>query len=127
AVALDGRDANAQVFQVRDGVLSDRQSFYLANETERDVAEAAEEFMLQYYGGHMSIPALLVVQRELAGRPALGDALASRREGPVELRAAERGEKRRILELAERNALLALDQEKLRSERRRQGRVEALE
>jgi len=127
AVAVDGRDANAQVFQVRDGVLSDRQSFYLSNETERGMAEVAEEFMLQYYGGHMSIPALLVVQRELAERPALVDALASRRGGPVELRAAERGEKRRILELAERNAHLALDQERLRSERRRQGRVDALE
>ena len=127
AVAVDGRDANAQVFQVRDGVLSDRQSFYLANETEREPAEVGEEFMLQYYGGHASIPALLVVQRELAGRGALADALASRRSGPVELRAAERGEKRRILELAERNARLALDQEQLRSERRRQSRVEALE
>jgi excinuclease ABC subunit C len=127
AVAVDGREANAQVFQVRDGVLSDRQSFYLSNETERGVAEVAEEFMLQYYSGHMSIPALLIVQRELGGHPALADALASRRDGPVELRAAERGEKRRILELAERNARLALDQERLRSERRRQSRVEALE
>ncbi len=127
AVALDGKEANAQVFQVRDGVLSDRQSFYLSNETERDLAEVAEEFMLQYYGGQISIPALLVVQREAGERDALAAALASRREGPVELRAAERGEKRRILELAERNARLALDQDKLRSERRRQGRVEALE
>jgi excinuclease ABC subunit C len=127
AVALDGREANAQVFQVRDGVLSDRQSFYLSNETERDLGEVAEEFMLQYYGGQISIPALLVVQRELEERPALEAALSSRREGPVELRAAERGEKRRILELADRNARLALDQDKLRTERRRQGRVEALE
>ena len=127
AVALDGREANAQVFQVRDGVLSDRQSFYLSNETERDPGEVAEEFMLQYYGGQISIPALIVVQREIGERPALEAALASRREGPVEVRAAERGEKRRILELAERNARLALDQERLRSERRRQGRVEALE
>ena len=127
AVALDGRDANAQVFQVRDGVLSDRQSFYLANETERELAEVAEEFMLQYYAAHISIPALLVVQGELADRAALAQALASRRGGPVELRAAERGEKRRILDLAERNARLALDQERLRSERRRQGRVDALE
>ena len=62
-----------------------------------------------------------------AGLEALAEALASRRGGPVELRAAERGDKRRILELAERNARLALDQERLRSERRRQGRVEALE
>src|SRR5271169_3184635 len=65
AVALDGREANAQVFQVRDGVLSDRQSFYLSNETERGVAEVAEEFMLQFYASHMSIPTLLIVQREL--------------------------------------------------------------
>jgi excinuclease ABC subunit C len=131
AVAVDGREANAQVFQVRDGVLSDRQSFYLSNETERELAEVAEEFMLQYYGGQISIPALLVTQRELGveggAGAALADALSSRRGGPVELRAAERGEKRRILELAERNARLALDQEKLRSERRRQGRVDALD
>jgi excinuclease ABC subunit C len=127
AVAVEGREANAQVFQVRDGVLSDRQSFYLANETERDPGEVGEEFMLQYYGGQNSIPALLVAQSELAGRPALADALSRRREGPVELRAAERGEKRRILELARRNALLALDQDRLRSERRRQSRVEAVE
>jgi excinuclease ABC subunit C len=132
AVAVDGREANAQVFQVRDGVLSDRQSFYLSNETERDVAEVAEEFMLQFYAAHMSIPPLLVVQRELfqddaSAHAALAEALASRRGGPVELRAAERGEKRRILELAERNARLALDEERLRAERRRSSRVEALE
>jgi excinuclease ABC subunit C len=127
AVAVDGREANAQIFQVRDGVLSDRQSFYLSNETERSAAEVAEEFMLQYYAGHMSIPALLVVQREVDERAALADALASRRAGPVELRAAERGEKRRILELAERNALLALETDRLKSERRRQSRVEAVE
>jgi excinuclease ABC subunit C len=133
AVALDGRDANAQVFQVRDGVLSDRQSFYLSNEAERELAEVTEEFMLQYYGGGASIPALLVVQAELGSdapdglRPALAQALSSRRDGPVELRVAERGEKRRILELARRNALLALDQERLRSERRRESRVQALE
>jgi excinuclease ABC subunit C len=130
AVAIDGREANAQVFQIRDGVLTDRQSFYLSNETEGGVADVAEEFMLQYYAGHLSIPALIVVQRELASAADAGplaQALASRRDGPVEIRPAERGEKRRILELAHRNALLALDQERLRAERRRQTRVDALE
>jgi len=127
AVAVDGRDANAQVFQVRDGVLSDRHSFYLSNETERGIAEVGEEFMLQYYGGPTSIPALLVVQREVAERPVLAEALSRRRDGPVELRGSERGDKHRILELAHRNALLALDQERLRDERRHQRRAEALE
>jgi excinuclease ABC subunit C len=45
----------------------------------------------------------------------------------VEVRYAERGDKRRILELAQRNARLALDQDRLRSERRRSQRIEALD
>jgi excinuclease ABC subunit C len=127
AIAVEGTEANAQVFQVRDGVLSDRQGFYLENEAGDDLPAVAEAFLLQYYGSAMMIPPLLIVQREVGAPPALAEALAARRGGPVELRAAERGDKRRILELAERNARLALDQEKLRSERRRQQRVEALE
>jgi excinuclease ABC subunit C len=127
AVDVEAGEANAQVFQIRDGVLADRQSFYLDNEAGGDVVDVAEAFILQYYSSAMSIPPLLVVQREVGGRPALTEALSARRDGLVEIRAAERGDKRRILELAERNARLALDQERLRSERRRQQRVEALD
>ncbi|MGH2834971.1 MAG: excinuclease ABC subunit UvrC [Solirubrobacteraceae bacterium] len=152
AVAVSGRDANAQVFQVRDGVLSDRHSFYLSNEAEREVGEVAEEFMLQYYGGPTSIPALIVVQGELLAREeaadsgartgapsggngapsgsrgeVLSEALAQRRSGPVRLHAAERGDKHRILDLAIRNARLALESERLRDERRHQRRAEALD
>jgi excinuclease ABC subunit C len=127
AVAVQDGEANAQVFQVRDGVLSDRQSFYLDNEAGGDVADVAEAFILQYYASAMMVPPLLIVQRELGPTPALAQALSERRGSPVEIRAAERGDKRRILELADRNARLALDQERLRSERRRQQRVEALD
>ncbi len=108
-------------------MLSDRQSFYLDNEAGGTLAEVAEAFILQYYANAMSVPPLLVVQRELSDVSALEQALSDRRDGAVEIRAAERGDKRRILDLAERNAKLALDQEKLRSERRRQQRVEALD
>jgi excinuclease ABC subunit C len=130
AVAVDGSDANAQVFQVRDGVLSDRQSFYLDNQAEQSPARVAEEFVLQYYASALSIPSLLVVQTEFEDGSALdvlAEILAERRGGSVEIRAAERGGKRRILDLAERNAQLALDQEKLKTERRRQQRVESLD
>ena len=127
AVAVSETEANAQVFQVRDGVLSDRQSFYLDNAAGGEIADVAEAFILQYYASAMSVPPLLVVQREVGQAPALAEALSARRGTGVEIRAAERGDKRRILELAERNASLALDQEKLRSERRRQQRVEALD
>ena len=128
-VAVDGMEANAQVFQVRDGVLSDRQSFYLDNQGEQEPAIVAEEFLLQYYTSALAIPALVVVGQELVAGSELGvmsELLTERRGGAVEIRAAERGGKLRILELAGRNARLALDQEKLKAERRRQQRVEAL-
>jgi excinuclease ABC subunit C len=127
AVAVNDSEANAQVFQVRDGVLSDRQNFYLDNAADASVGEVAEAFILQYYASAIAIPPLVVVQRDLADTTALAEALGERRGAKVEIRPAERGDKRRILELAERNARLALDQEKLRSERRRQQRVEALD
>jgi excinuclease ABC subunit C len=127
AVATADGEANAQVFQVRDGVLSDRQSFYLENAAEQEPGEVIEAFILQYYAASLSVPSLVVVQQHPSDLEALSAALSERRGSHVEVRASERGAKLRILELADRNARLALDQEKLRSERQRQQRVEALD
>jgi excinuclease ABC subunit C len=69
----------------------------------------------------------VIVTREVRDTAALGEALSERRGGKVEVRHAERGDKRRIFELAQRNARLALDQDRLRSERRRSQRIEALD
>ncbi len=127
AVAVEGSEANAQVFQVRDGLLAERHGFYLANETEAEEAEVTEEFLAQYYSAAPTVPRLVVVgpaMRERAGL--LAEALSARRGGPVEVRVSERGSKRRLRELAERNAVLALAQDKLRQERQRSQRVDAL-
>ena len=120
AVAVEGAEANAQVFQVRDGILAERHGFYLANEAERDEAEVTEEFLAQYYSAAPAVPRLVVVGPALRERAELlAEALSARRGGPVEVRVAERGDKRRLRELAERNATLALAQDRLRRERRR--------
>jgi excinuclease ABC subunit C len=126
-VAAEGEDANAQVFQVRDGILAERQSFYLDNQGERELAEVAEEFIGQYYSASPAMPRTIVVGPYLRDRATvLAEALSERRGTPVEVRAAERGDKRRLRELAERNARLALDQDRLRREHRRARRVESL-
>jgi excinuclease ABC subunit C len=132
AVAVEGNDANAQVFQVRDGVLAERQGFYLAGEDEaagddRDPGEVAETFLLQYYGAAPSVPGRVIVGPELKGRTTvLAEALSSQRDSQVAVRVASRGDLRRLRELAEKNAKLALAQDKLRREHRRQQRVETL-
>jgi excinuclease ABC subunit C len=126
-VAAEGADANAQVFQVRDGILAERQSFYLDNQAERDPVEVTEEFIGQYYAASPSMPKTIVVGPEMADRAELlAEALSERRGARVEVRVAERGDKRRLREMAERNARLALDQDRLRREHHRQRRVESL-
>ena len=127
AVSVSEGEANAQVLQVRDGVLSDRQSFYLDNAADADPGDVTEAFIIQYYASAMMIPPLVVVDPGTPNVEPLAQALSERRGSRVEVREPERGDKRRILELAQRNARLALDQEKLRSERRRQQRTEALD
>jgi excinuclease ABC subunit C len=127
AVAVDGEHANAQVFQVRDGVLADRLSFYLDNPGERGEGEVAEEFVVQYYATSPAIPPQVIVPVELEHVGVLEEALGERRGTHVEVRHAERGDKRRIYELAVRNARLALDQDRLRNEHRRTQRIDALE
>jgi excinuclease ABC subunit C len=132
AIAVEGGDANAQVFQVRDGVLAERQGFYLAGEDEaveadRDPAEVAETFLLQYYGAAPAVPGRVIVGPELKDRTTvLAEALSSQRDAQVEVRVASRGDLRRLRELAEKNAKLAVAQDKLRREHRRQQRVETL-
>ncbi|MDH3724362.1 MAG: excinuclease ABC subunit UvrC [Thermoleophilia bacterium] len=125
-VALEGDTANVQVLQVRDGVLQDRQSFFVEAGVESEVDQVLEQFALEYYAMALAIPPLVVLPRDSGDLSALEALLAERRGAGVELRAPARGEKRKLSELAARNARFALDQDRLRHERARQGRRDAL-
>lgn len=127
-VATEGTDANAQVFQVRDGILAERQSFYLENPAERGIDEVTAEFIEQYYGASPAVPKRVVLGPYMSEKLAEVETfLAGRRANrATEVRIAERGDTRRLREMAERNAKLALDQDRLQSEHRQQRRIEAL-
>ena len=124
-VAVRDDAANVQVLQVRDGVMQDRQSFFLETPGVADPGEVIEGFCLEYYALGLAVPPLVVVP---AGSPSvlLSELLSTRRGARVEARVAERGDKRRLAEFAAKNAEFALDQELRRDERTRSRRREAL-
>jgi len=126
-VAIDGDRAAVQIFPLRDGKLVDRYGFHLENVDGRDVGAVLEAFVLEYYGSAPSIPPQLVVPREAGETAALEQFLSERRGARVEVRAPERGEKKRLQELAAQNALLALESDAIQAEQKRLRRVEALE
>ena len=126
-IAVDGDRAVVQVFPLRDGKMIDRYSFHLENVGGQDLGTVLESFFLEYYGSAPSVPPQIVVPRESGDTAALAEFLSERRGARVEVRAAERGEKRRLQELATENARHALASEVHQTELKRLRRVEALE
>ncbi|HEX9350606.1 MAG TPA: excinuclease ABC subunit UvrC [Gaiellaceae bacterium] len=122
-----GDRAAVQVFPLRDGKLIDRYSFHLENVEGQDTATMLEAFVLEYYGSAPSVPPQIVVPRAVGETSVLAEFLTERRGSRVEVRAPERGEKRRLQELATQNARLALESEHAAVEQTRLRRVEALE
>jgi excinuclease ABC subunit C len=126
-IAAEGDRAAVQIFPLRDGKLIDRYAFHLENVSGQDTAALLEAFCLEYYGSSPAVPPQIVVPREAGDTEALQEFLSERRGSRVEVRAAERGEKRRLQQLATDNARLALESETAQAERKRLQRVEALE
>ncbi len=127
AVASEGDTANVQLFHLRDGRLVDRRSFYLENALGESASDVLWGFAIEYYGGQVAIPGQLIVPAGFEDPELLGDFLGERRGSAVEVRPARRGEKRRLAELAQTNAELALKHDALLAQRTRARRVEALE
>jgi excinuclease ABC subunit C len=127
AVAVDGDTANVQVFHLRDGRMSDRRSLYLENAGGGTESDVLWGFALEYYAGQVAIPSEVIVPSSFEDRDLLASFLGEQRGSQVEVRVAQRGEKRRMAELAAKNAQLALAHDKLMSQRTRARRIEALE
>jgi excinuclease ABC subunit C len=126
-VAVSSERAAVQLFPLREGRMVDRHSFHLENAAGEELGEVVEQFCLEYYGAAPSIPPQILVPRGAGDTSALETFLSDRRGSHVEVRAPERGEKRRLQELAQQNAQLALESETFVAETKRARRVEALE
>ena len=126
-IAVSSERAAVQVFPLREGRMVDRYSFHLENAAGEELGEVLEQFCLEYYGVAPSIPQQIVVPRGAGDTSALEGFLTERRGSRVEVRAPERGEKRRLQELAQQNAQLALDSETFVAETKRARRLESLE
>jgi excinuclease ABC subunit C len=125
-LARRGPRAAVQLFVVRNGKLIGRDVFLLEAPREASDGEVLASFIEQYYARATALPREIYVPPVL-GDPALEEGgydgrlaeleafLAARRGGPVHLRVPRRGEKRDLLQLAQRNAAETLAREEART------------
>lgn len=121
AFASTGEEAVAQVFFIRDGKMLGREHFHItgvANETRSSIMT---NFVKQFYSGTPYIPKELLLSEPLEEEQLIADWLSAKRGLKVKIHVPQKGEKERLVELAEKNASLVLqqDSEKLQKEEAR--------
>ena len=122
AMAKDREDAVVQVFFIRDGRLIGRDHFCLHIAGDDKKEEILAAFVKQFYAGTPYIPREIMMQYEIGEAEVIESWLSERKGQKVHICVPKKGEKEKLVELAQKNAKMVLDQDKERI-RREEGRT----
>lgn len=99
------------------GALQDKE-YTLFHLTESDPGEVLSAFIKQYYAQRGAVPKTVLLSHEIEEQEAVSDYLSSIAERKVELATPQRGERRVLTRLAEKNASEEIERREQQSERR---------
>ena len=107
----EGRQLALQLFTMREGHIVGRREFFWEDlrEDEFDPASFLSDVLAQYYSSDY-VPKEIHVPVDFEDRELLEQALTVRRGRRVKVQHTQRGEKRDLIDLAEKNAKLAFEQ-----------------
>lgn len=108
AFARSAGDLAAVVLQLREGLLIGRQNFQLRADKADTEADIADSFIKQYYLSSTMIPEEIYCSFKPEDERIIKTWLTERRHGKVDLVFPQKGEKMRLVEMAEANARLLL-------------------
>jgi excinuclease ABC subunit C len=114
AVACKSGHFAIQAFFIRGGQNWGHRAFFPGHTEGLDEAEVLTAFLAQFYE-EVPPPRLILVDRDLPEAALLAEALAGAAGGKVEISVPQRGDRRRLMEQASRNAIEALDRRQAES------------
>jgi len=126
ALAMDGADAIMQVFFVRDGKVIGREHFHVRVAEGDEQPAIVSEFLKQFYSGTPFIPKEIFLPVMPEEADLIRRWLELRAGHKVGLVVPKRGEKHKLVELAEQNAGIVLTRDKDRVKREELKTVGAL-
>ena len=108
ALAAKGSTVCIQAFFLRGGQNWGHRSFFPAHTSNVEIEEVFSSFLMQFYD-QMPPPKLVLLDRELPDAELLAEALSTKADYRVSVSKPQRGDRRRLLTQASRNAEEALD------------------
>lgn len=129
AAAIDDTDCVVQVFFIRGGKLIGREHYHMTLTGDETRADVINDFVKQYYVGTPYIPSTIMLQEPLTEEELISGWLTKHSGHTVRFVTPKRGTKEKLVELAEKNALNVLTQDKdkiMREEARTIGAVKSI-
>lgn len=108
--ARQGRDAASVILKIRGGAMVGREHFYFITPLGVEDGEFLASLLKRTYLNSADIPREIFLPQEVEERELIADWLARRRGGKVSLLVPQRGEKAKLVGMAEENAQLLLQE-----------------
>ncbi len=119
AVSREDEAACGVVMEVREGRLIGRQHYFIDGVLHAPMAEIVSAFVRLFYVTASFVPEDIHLPCDIEDRETVADWLRDKAGRTVEIHTPRRGDKARLLKMAERNAALLLSERRLKRERRR--------
>ncbi|MCI0484707.1 MAG: excinuclease ABC subunit UvrC [candidate division NC10 bacterium] len=107
-VSMEGSEANIQVLQVRRGRLVGREAFTFGEGLARGPGDLLDAFIRQFYVRRHTVPREILTSHSVEDGEVIGRWLSERAGHRVVIHHPRRGRKARLVELAVKNAQIAL-------------------
>ena len=98
-----------EIFYVRKSKMIGREHFFFKNLEDEKDAEILSEFVKQYYLERKILPNKIMLREEIEDKQLIEEWLSKEANRKVELKSPQKGEKLRLVEMAEKNAAVTLE------------------
>ncbi len=109
AMVADGDQACVEIFFIRTGKLIGQEQFMLQGVRDEAPAEVTASFIKQFYGSSPHVPPHILLSNPPTDIALLEDWLTERRGRNVTLNVAQRGKGKQLVEMAQQNARLGME------------------
>ena len=98
-----------EIFYIRHSKMLGREHYFFKNLNDEENREILSNFIKQYYLGKTILPNKIMIREDLEDKNAIAEALTQIAKRKVEIKTPQKGEKLKLVEMAEQNAKITLE------------------
>ena len=108
-IAKSSYQVCVEMFFIRNSKMIGRKHYFLANMQDEEDSEILSSFIKQYYVGNPILPHKIMIKENIEDKDIIEKSLTEQAGRKVEIKTPQKGEKLRLVEMAENNAKITLD------------------